>query len=61
MRKLLLFTSLTLFISSILLFVMPTNIPNVELCYTITFILSLVLLAIADYMKFKISNNMDKM
>lgn len=53
MRKILLFISLSFLGLSIFLFILPMNITSVEFVYSALFILSLVLLGVADYMKFK--------
>lgn len=59
MRILLLITSIALFMAAVVLFVLPTNIPTVEAYYSSCFILALVLLGVADFMKFKMTSKLN--
>lgn len=57
MRKVLLFISIALFMLSVVLFTLPINIDFVEYYYSGSFILALILLAVSDFMKFKLTKN----
>lgn len=60
MRILLLITSIALFMTAVVLFVLPTDIPTVEIYYSSSFILALILLGVADFMKFKMTSKLNK-